>query len=73
MHTSQVEGNRVGTRYMLRLLYRRREDAQIVGVVESLEDGTRHTFVNRDELWTILMRAGETGGDATNLERIVDP
>lgn len=64
MHTDQPEKNEAGASYVVRLLYRRRKDEQIVGVVESVEDGTRRAFISRDELWAILMRAGgEPAGD----------
>ncbi len=68
MHTDQPEKNEAGASYIVRLLYRRHKDEQIVGVVESVEDGARHAFVSRDELWTILMRAG---GD-TKPDRMLD-
>lgn len=58
MHTEITEENEAGMRYTVRLLYRRDNDEQIVGVVESIENGIRHAFIDRDELWAILMDAG---------------
>lgn len=47
-----------GGSYIVRL-YRRREDkSEVVGVVESAADNTRRAFVDRDELWAILMGTG---------------
>ena len=51
--------------YTVRLLHRRDKDEQIVGVVESVENGTRHAFISRDELWAILMHAGNEAADET--------
>jgi hypothetical protein len=62
MHTEIPEKNEAGTRYIVRLLHRRDKDEQIVGVVESVENGTRHAFIDRDELWAILMRIGKKTG-----------
>lgn len=72
MHTNQPEKNEADASYIVRLLYRRRKDEQMVGVAESVEDGTRHAFVSRDELWAILMRAGGDPAGDTKPDRIID-
>lgn len=48
-----------GKSYIVRVLLRRDKDEQIVGVVESLDTGVRHAFIDRDELWAILIRADQ--------------
>lgn len=57
MHTETPAKNDRGTRFIVRVLHRRDEGEAIVGIVESVEDGTCHAFIDRDELWAILMRA----------------
>lgn len=56
MHTETSKNDEAEARYIVRLLHRRDQDGQVVGVVESVENGTRHAFIDRDELWAILMR-----------------
>jgi hypothetical protein len=64
MHMQTPGKNEAGMSYIVRLLHRRNQDEQIVGVVESVENGACHAFIDRDELWAILMRAGtETAGE----------
>ena len=59
MHTEPSKQDEAEARYIVRLLHRRDKDEQIVGVVESVENGTRHAFIDRDELWAILMRVDQ--------------
>lgn len=63
MYTQPPGKNEVGMSYIVRLLHRRTQDEQVVGVVESVENGVRHAFINRDELWEILMRVGTKTAD----------
>lgn len=46
-----------GASYIVRVLHRRDQGEQIVGIVESVENGACHAFIDRDELWAILIRA----------------
>lgn len=56
MHTDTSKNGEAEARYIVRLLHRRDKEGQVVGVVESVENGARHAFIDRDELWAILMR-----------------
>ena len=56
-HTETLDKNDRSTRYIVRVLHRRDQGEQIVGIVESVENGACHAFIDRDELWAILMRA----------------
>ena len=55
MHTETSNNDKAEARYIV-LLHRRDKDGQVVGVVESIENSTRRAFIDRDELWAILMR-----------------
>ena len=55
MHTNTSKTDEAEAHYLVRLLHRCDKDRQVVGVVESVENGTRHAFIDRDELWAILM------------------
>lgn len=57
VHTETPDKNDRSTRYIVRVLHRRDQEEQIVGIVESVENGVCHAFIDRDELWAILMRA----------------
>ena len=73
MHTKQPERNDAHTSYIVRLLYQRRsQDEQMVGIVESVEDGARHAFTSRDELWAILMCPGGDPAGETKPDRMLD-
>lgn len=56
VQTEKTDKNDRGMRYIVRVLHRRDQGEEIVGIVESVEDGARHAFIDRDELWAILMR-----------------
>lgn len=58
MHTETPVKNNPGMSYMVRVLHRCDQGQQIVGVVESVENGACQTFISRDELWEILLQAG---------------
>lgn len=58
MQTETSGKNEPGMSYIVRVLHRRDKGEQIVGVVESVENGACRTFISRDELWEILMCAG---------------
>lgn len=50
-----------GTSYLVRLYRHGEEPGGFIGVVESVEDGSRRAFANREELWAILARTGAGG------------
>lgn len=54
--TRQTSGP--GASYLVRVYRHREEPGGFIGVVESVEDGSRRAFANCEELWTILVRAG---------------
>jgi len=73
MHTKHPERKDARASYIVRLLYRRRSrDEQLVGVVESVEDGARHAFTSRDELWAILMCSDVDLAGETKPDRMLD-
>lgn len=55
--------------YIVRLYRCRENKNEVVGVVESIADNTRHAFVDRDELWKILMGAGDKPVDDPKLDQ----
>ncbi len=63
MRTDKPGKAAAGRSYIVRLYRHPQGDGEAAGIVESVEDGTRHAFVSRDELWAILLRAGDTKPD----------
>jgi hypothetical protein len=62
----------VGGSYIVRLYSHRQDKNEVVGVVESPGDGTRHAFINRDDLWSILMGVGDRPAGDTKPDQISD-
>ena len=57
--TNAISGKSgTGVSYIVRLYRHREEPDGFIGVVESVEDGARRAFTNREELWALLIRNG---------------
>lgn len=67
-----MDKDHVSAGFTVRLLYRRRRDDQLVGVVESVEDGVCRTFVSCQELWAFLIRDVGSGVGHPDLNEVSD-